>query len=194
MATDQNAAQVAQEQLAEWVETQEQVTPPVSARQTLAEADSRFCTPMFIYPLVKGKGMNVVVWVRSNRLFFCPPPEADVPTRWHPRWYGKRFILSDSTTWLAADKEESWETTHQGRSWVFQLQTWQDADAGKPAVANARLSLHPDAGLDYHFEGGDGLFPTALAGVSVPARRKGPSGKWCGRTSSAPTKSTVTAS
>jgi len=48
VATDQNAAQVAQEQIAQWVETQEQAAHPVPARQTPAEADSRFCTPVFI--------------------------------------------------------------------------------------------------------------------------------------------------
>ena len=125
VATDQNAAQVAQEQIAQWVETQEQGEHPVLARQTLAAADSRYCTPPFIYPLVQ-RDISVVVRVRSNRVFFRPPPEAEGPARGHPRWYGERFVLSDPTTWPPPDEEETWEeTTRQGETRVIHLQAWR---------------------------------------------------------------------
>ncbi len=126
VATHQNAAQVAQEQVAQWVETQEQAAYPVPARQTLVAADSRFCTPAFIYPLVDQRGVNVAVRVRSNRVFFRPPPEAAGPARGHPRWYGERFALDDPTTWPDPDEEETWEeTTRQGCTWVVHLQAWR---------------------------------------------------------------------
>ena len=126
VATDQNAAQVAQEQVAQWVETQERAEHPVPAHQTLAAADSRYCTPPFIYPLAAQRGIGVLVRVRHNQVFFRPPPEAEGPARGHPRWYGERFALSDPTTWPPPDAEETWEeTTRQGHTRVIHLQAWR---------------------------------------------------------------------
>ena len=126
MATDQNAAQVAQEQVSQWLEVQEQTEQPLPACRTLVEADSRFSTPDFIYPLAAEKGSNVLVRMRSNRVFFCPPPQGEKATRGHPRWYGKRFALDDPTTWPHPDAEENWEeTTRQGRTLVVHLEAWR---------------------------------------------------------------------
>ena len=126
VATDQNAAQVAQEQVSQWLEVQEQTEQPLPACRTLVEADTRFSTPDFIYPLAAEKGSNVLVRVRSNRVFFCPPPQSERATRGHPRWYGKRFALDDPTTWPHPDEEESWEeTTHRGRTLVVHLEAWR---------------------------------------------------------------------
>jgi len=125
VATHQNAAQGAQEQIVQWVEIQEQAAHPVPACQTLGVADSRFCTPVFIYPLVQ-RGINGVVRVRSHRVFFRPPPEAEGSARGHPRWDGERFVLDDPTTWPCPDEEDTWEeTTRQGRTWVVHLQAWR---------------------------------------------------------------------
>jgi len=121
VATDQNAAQMAQEQIAPWVETQERAEHPVPARPTPVAADSRYSTPPFVYPLVQ-RGLSVVVWMRHNRVFFRPPPEAEGPARGHPRWYGERFVLSDPTTGPPPDEEE---TTRQGKTRVIHLQAWQ---------------------------------------------------------------------
>ena len=109
-----------------WLEVQEQTEQPLPACRTLVEADTRFSTPDFIYPLAAEKGSNVLVRVRSNRVFFCPPPQSERATRGHPRWYGKRFALDDPTTWPHPDEEESWEeTTHRGRTLVVHLEAWR---------------------------------------------------------------------
>ncbi len=44
--------------------------------------------PPFASPVAQ-RGVLVRVRVRSNQVFFRPPPEAEGPARGHPRWYGE---------------------------------------------------------------------------------------------------------
>ncbi len=73
VATDQNAAQVAQEQVSQWLQAQARSAHPVPADQTLIVADSRYSTPLFIYPLVVEKRTNLLVRLRSHRVVYGPP-------------------------------------------------------------------------------------------------------------------------
>lgn len=98
VATHQNAAQIAVEQLSRWLQAQSQAAPSLPADQTLVEGDSRYSTPDFIYPLVIEAGTNGLVRLRSHRVVFGSPPEEKPSRRGHPRWYGQRFALNDPTT------------------------------------------------------------------------------------------------
>lgn len=127
VATDQTATQVARRQVFQWLQAQAQASPPLSANQTLVEADSRYSTPEFIYPLVVEDGTNVLVRLRSNRVVFEPPQEEAASQRGHPRWYGLPFALEDPTTWPKPDVEETWMVTdRRGRTRVCHLQAWRE--------------------------------------------------------------------
>ncbi|MFN3763758.1 MAG: transposase, partial [Anaerolineae bacterium] len=126
VATDQNAAQVAQEQVSQWLQAQAGSSTSVSADQTLIVADSRYSTPPFIYPLVVEEGTNVLVRLRSNRVVYGPP-KGESSRRGHPRWYGQRFDLSDPASWPKPDVEEEWTVTdRQGHTRVVHLQAWRE--------------------------------------------------------------------
>jgi hypothetical protein len=127
VATRRNAAQVAQEQVSQWLRVQAQATPSVSADQALTAGDSRYSTPEFIYPLAVEAGTNVLIRLRSNRVLFGPPPVERASRRGHPRWYGQRLALNDPTTWPQADVEESWTVTERrGLTLVYHLQAWRE--------------------------------------------------------------------
>lgn len=126
VATDQNAVQVAREQVSQWLQAQAQADPSLPADQTLVEADSRYSIPEFIYPLMVEEGTNGLVRLRSNRVVFCPP-KGESARRGHPRWYGQRFDLGNPTTWPKPDVEETWTVTdRRGRTRVYHLQAWRE--------------------------------------------------------------------
>ena len=134
VATDQNAVRVAREQVSQWLQAQAQADPSLLVDQTLVEADSRYSTPEFIYPLVVEEGTNGLVRLRGNRVVFCPPrgveeqrSRGEPARRGHPRWYGQRFDLGDPTTWPKPDVEETWTVTdRRGRTRVYHLQAWRE--------------------------------------------------------------------
>ncbi len=77
------------------------------------------------FRLLAERETNVVVRVRGNRVFFCPPGNARA-ARGHPRWYGERFALDDPATWPQPDAEETREKTdHRGHRLVVHLQAWR---------------------------------------------------------------------
>jgi hypothetical protein len=69
-----------------------------------------------------------IVRAANNRTFYHPPPEIEgkQPVG-HPTWYGPPFRLADPETWGVAD-EEKWTiwTTHRGKSYRVQLQSWHN--------------------------------------------------------------------
>jgi hypothetical protein len=69
-----------------------------------------------------------IVRAANNRTFCHAPPEIEgkQPVG-HPTWYGTPFRLPDPETWSQADKEErtTW-TTHRGKSYRVQLQSWHN--------------------------------------------------------------------
>jgi hypothetical protein len=91
-------------------------------------ADSTYSAVTFLGPVVKHENLVNVLRVRSNRVFYHqPPPVEGKRPRGHPRWYGERFALKDSSTWGEPDAvEETTLTTRKGRTYRVLLEGWHD--------------------------------------------------------------------
>jgi hypothetical protein len=87
--------------------------------------------PMFVFdagydPIAIGDGLadsraQVLVRIRSDRVFHPDPDEPAPGTAGRPRRHGSRFALADPTTWPAADAEL---ITHDARYGNIKVQAW----------------------------------------------------------------------
>lgn len=91
-------------------------------------ADSTYSTVPFLRHVVQIENLVDVLRARSNRVFYHQPsPVEGKRPRGHPRWYGERFALNDSSTWSEPDAvEETTLTTRRGRTYRVLLEGWQD--------------------------------------------------------------------
>ena len=91
-------------------------------------ADSTYSAVRFLGQTEEHENLVNVVRSRRNRVFYHQPPVVTGKrTRGHPRWYGERFNLRDSSTWGEPDRVEATSlTTHKGRTYRVELEAWDD--------------------------------------------------------------------
>lgn len=91
-------------------------------------ADSAYSAVRFLGQTEEHPNLVNVVRPRGNRVFYHQPPAVEGKRkRGHPRWYGSRFDLKDSSTWGEPDRvEETTLTTRQGRTYRVRLEAWDE--------------------------------------------------------------------
>jgi hypothetical protein len=89
-------------------------------------ADSAYCGPGFLSPLVRQPNLILVARARNNRVFYRAPREGPAPVG-HPTWYGDALRLNQPDTWTPPDEVQTtaW-TTRRGRTVTVVLEAWHD--------------------------------------------------------------------
>ena len=140
VSSEEKATIIGAEQIKALMEDE---TLPLHEKLCVHVADSAYSTVSFLGPVVQIENLVDVLRARSNRVFYHqPPPVEEKRAKGHPRWYGERFTLNDSSTWSEPDAvEETTLTTRKGRTYSVRLQGWYDMlMRGK---RNAPMHKHP---------------------------------------------------
>jgi len=88
--------------------------------------DSTLSAVTFLGPVTPLRNLVTIARTRCNRVFYQRP--VSTPTekkRGHPRWYGARFDLKDTTTWTDPDLNDVIShTTRRGRQLTVEIKAW----------------------------------------------------------------------
>ncbi len=89
--------------------------------------DSSYSARPFLCVQGKHENLVTVVRLRSNRVFYQFPSLCEWPRRrGHPKWYGERFDLKDTTTWHQPDEmEQTTLTTYRGKVLTVSVKAWK---------------------------------------------------------------------
>ncbi|NET08100.1 MAG: transposase [Symploca sp. SIO2B6] len=82
---------------------------------------------VFLHNSFRRENLVTLVRVRSNRIFYRQfiPEISESKNSGHPRWYGDKFDLSDSTTWHQPDDFiQATFTTGKGRELNLKISAW----------------------------------------------------------------------
>ncbi len=126
IGTDEDKEMVGAEQIDMFMEDPQS---PMGDDLVLLAADSAYSKPRYLHSNGKHDNLVTIARARSNRVLyrvFVPDDDAD-NAQGHPRWYGDRFDLKDSSTWHEAD-EEIWttHTSRRGKKYKVHLERWNE--------------------------------------------------------------------
>lgn len=121
----EKATAVGAEQLTTLLEDNQQ---PFYGALCVHVADSAYSAVNHLGRVGQHRNMVSVTRVAENRVFYRQfPAEHENRGQGHPRWYGERFDLKDSTTWGPPDETvETTFTTKRGRICRVQMQGWHN--------------------------------------------------------------------
>lgn len=117
-----------------WVEQikvlMEDETLPFHEDLCVHVGDSVYSAVTALGPVTEQQYDNLVnvARVSSNRVFYRqPPPVEEKRGKGHPRWYGERFVLKDSSTWGEPDQvQETTFTSRKKRIYRVRLEGWHN--------------------------------------------------------------------
>ena len=116
---------------------------------TVEVGDSSYSKPAYLHAHRKFPNLVTVVRVRGNRTFYqqYAPTEDELehPHQGRPRWYDKRFALSDPETWPAPDDVLTLEeTSRRGKVYRVEIQAWHNLlMPGKNKPERLPMHKHP---------------------------------------------------
>lgn len=104
---------------------------PFGRELTVEVVDSSYSKLPYLHTHRRFPNLVTVVRVQSNRTFcqqYVPTAEEEEkPSRGHPRWYGKRFSLSDPQTWPEPDATLTrHEISRRGKKYRVEIQVWHN--------------------------------------------------------------------
>jgi hypothetical protein len=99
----------------------------IQSRKCLCVVDSGLSAIEFLQTAAKHSNLVTIARLRSNRVVYQkPPPKVDPPKRGHPRWYGPRFALNESSTHPPSDEGvEIHQITRRGKRLTVCIEAWQ---------------------------------------------------------------------
>jgi hypothetical protein len=121
----EKATVVGAEQLTTLLEDDQQ---PFHKALCVHVADSTYSAIDHLGRVGRHRNLVNVTRVAENRVFYRQfPLDQRGGGQGHPRWYGERFDLKDSTTWGPPDETaETPFTTKEGRTYRVQMQGWHN--------------------------------------------------------------------
>lgn len=123
--SEEKPAVVGAEQLTALMEDDQQ---PFHGALCVHVADSVYSAVNYLGRVGPHRNLVSVTRIAENRVFYRQfPAEQGNSGQGHPRWYGERFDLKDSTTWGPPDEAaETTFTTKEGRTHRVQMQGWHN--------------------------------------------------------------------
>jgi len=101
---------------------------PFSVTLNVVVGDTAYSAVTFLYQVTEHGNLVAVVRVRGDRTFYRQPVKNDSPKgKGHPKWFGTKFVLSDSETYKTPDETVSVTfTTRRGRICNVSIMAWWD--------------------------------------------------------------------
>jgi len=104
---------------------------PFSRELTVEVGDTNYSKPAYLHSHRHLSNLVTIARARGTRTFYrqyVPTAEETTnPGKGHPKWYGERFSLSDSTTWHEPDEILTFpETSRRGKVYQVEIQAWHN--------------------------------------------------------------------
>ena len=104
---------------------------PFSRELTVEVGDTNYSKPAYLHSHRDLSNLVTIARGRGTRTFYhqyVPTVEETTnPGKGHPKWYGERFSLSDSTTWTKPNETLTFqETSRKGKVYQVEIQAWHN--------------------------------------------------------------------